>query len=85
MISREMIEREKYCNKGKAGLSRPSGTKPKAEIRDNQQDISVFSNNAQIISFYIRVKIIWFSGENEANTRLDNSVMEQLPKLTKPN
>ena len=40
-----MIEREKYCNKGKAGLSRPSGTKPKAEIRDNQQDISVFSNN----------------------------------------
>ena len=39
MISCKMIEREKYCNKGKAGLSRPSGTKPKAKIRDNQQDI----------------------------------------------
>ena len=39
MISCKMIEREKYCNKGNAGLSRPSGTKPKAKIRDNQQDI----------------------------------------------
>ena len=40
MISCKMIEREKYCNKGNAGLSRPSVTKPKAKIRDNQQDIS---------------------------------------------
>ena len=34
-----MIEGEKYRNKGSSG---PSGTKPKAEIRDNQQDISFF-------------------------------------------
>ena len=76
MISWEMIEREKYCNKeNAAGLSGPSGRKPKAEIRDNQQDISflpakskkkIIIGRNSYLSFNIKAKIIQFYHKNDS-------------------